>query len=207
MIENGPTNMQPTTPATTTSVQTASNELKGYFLIVELWGTSFFYIYLFFIIIFTVSCSLWQHNVCQKFDLSVVDISSSIIRKVETVEHSNEYIYLGILFSLTVSLIPSIYRLQYSTKDGPSIAQILNSSSLAAAVTQPVVAAASMMPADVLHLSDLYGLWNFFLDEAFYFNRNTRVRFVIITALIERFVLSLIFFFLLCVTERTFKQV
>ncbi|XP_046914500.2 putative homeodomain transcription factor [Dermatophagoides farinae] len=181
MIENGPTNMQSTTPATTTSVQTASNELK-------------------------VSCSLWQHNVCQKFDLSVVDISSSIIRKVETVEHSNEYIYLGILFSLTVSLIPSIYRLQYSTKDGPSIAQILNSSSLAAAVTQPVAAAASMMPADVLHLSDLYGLWNFFLDEAFYFNRNTRVRFVIITALIERFVLSLIFFFLLCVTERTFKQ-
>mgnify|MGYP006970968867 CR=1 FL=1 len=47
MIENGPTNMQPTTPATTTSVQTASNELKGYFLIVKLWWTSFFYIYLF----------------------------------------------------------------------------------------------------------------------------------------------------------------
>ncbi|OTF77309.1 hypothetical protein BLA29_002505 [Euroglyphus maynei] len=155
------------------SAQTVSNELK-------------------------VSCSLWQHNVCQKYDLSVVDISSSIIRKVETVEHSNEYIYLGILFSITVSLIPSFYRLQYSTKEGPSIAQILNSS-----VAQPVASAAAT---DILHLSDLYGLWNFFLDEAFYFNRNTRVRFVIITSMIERFVLSLLFFFLLCVTERTFKQ-
>ncbi|XP_027194175.2 putative homeodomain transcription factor [Dermatophagoides pteronyssinus] len=177
IAENGPTNTQPPSSTTATSVQTVSNELK-------------------------VSCSLWQHNVCQKFDLSVVDISSSIIRKVETVEHSNEYIYLGILFSLTVSLIPSFYRLQYSTKDGPSIAQILNSSSLAVSIAQPVVAAA----ADVSHLSDLYGLLNFFLDEAFYFNRSARVRFVILTAMIERFVLSLIFFFLLCVTERTFKQ-
>ena len=81
--------------------------------------------------------------------------------------------------------------------------QILNSSSLAVSIAQPVAAAA----ADVSHLSDLYGLLNFFLDEAFYFNRSARVRFVILTAMIERFVLSLIFFFLLCVTERTFKQV
>lgn len=59
-----------------------------------------------------MSCNVWQQNECQKVDLSVVDISSIIIRKVDHIKHSSEYLYLGIIFSVILALLPGLFRIQ-----------------------------------------------------------------------------------------------
>jgi hypothetical protein len=46
-----------------------------------------------------------------------------------------------------------------------------------------------------------------FLDMNNIFSYYFRVRFVVIIAIVERATLSLLYFFLLCVAERTFKEV
>jgi len=45
-------------------------------------------------------------------DLSVVDISSAIIRKVDSVKHSSEYVYLGFVFSIILAALPGLFRIQ-----------------------------------------------------------------------------------------------
>lgn len=60
----------------------------------------------------SVSCAIWQQNECQKVDLSVVDISSSIIRKVDSIKHSSEYICLGFVFSIILAILPGLFRIQ-----------------------------------------------------------------------------------------------
>ncbi|KAI7684958.1 Putative homeodomain transcription factor, partial [Sarcoptes scabiei] len=154
-----------------------------------------------------VSCSVWHNNVCQKVDLSVAEISSAIIRKVETIEHSAEYIFLGLMFSVSIALIPSIFRLQFSTKEGLSIVSILNHHNISSTLSfSSSVVSSSNQSTDFTYSGDLFELFNFFAEEAFYINKNSKTRFLIFVAMIERFVLSLLYFFLLCVTERTFKQ-
>ncbi|CAG2102703.1 unnamed protein product [Medioppia subpectinata] len=59
-----------------------------------------------------VSCAVWQQHECQKVDLSVADISSSIIRKVDSIKHSSEYIYLGFVFSIILAILPGLFRVQ-----------------------------------------------------------------------------------------------
>ena len=60
----------------------------------------------------SVSCAIWQQNECQKVDLSVVDISSAIIRKVDSVKHSSEYVILGFIFSFFLAILPGLFRVQ-----------------------------------------------------------------------------------------------
>lgn len=151
-----------------------------------------------------MSCSIWQHNVCQKEDLSVMDISSAIIRKVETIEHSAEYIILGVIFSITIGILPAIYRMQYLlTTNSSSTNTGTNSLSSSNNSFSPNILTST---ADLIQL-DLIGLFNLFLDDSLFFNKSFRVRFVVCVAMFERFILSLLYFFLLCVAERTFKQV
>ncbi len=59
-----------------------------------------------------MSCAIWQQHECQKVDLSVVDISSAIIRKVDSVKHSSEYVYLGFVFSIILAVLPGLFRIQ-----------------------------------------------------------------------------------------------
>lgn len=47
-------------------------------------------------------------------DLSVVDISSAIIRKVKSIKHSTEYLYLGVVFSFLLALLPALFRAQFN---------------------------------------------------------------------------------------------
>jgi hypothetical protein len=46
-----------------------------------------------------------------KADLTVLDISSTIIAKVERAKENSDYIYLGIFFSVLLALLPSLWRL------------------------------------------------------------------------------------------------
>lgn len=161
-----------------------------------------------------VSCSIWQQpNGWQKVDLSVMDLSSAIIRKVEGIEHSSEYVYLGIIFSLAIAILPTIFRMQYllsASGNSP------NNQASGAILSSPTVgpnnsaASSTSLPVDYQDYFiqiDLFGLLNLFLDASLFFGKSFRLRFVICIAMFERFVLSLFYFFLLCVAERTFKQV
>ncbi|XP_015783754.1 putative homeodomain transcription factor 2 [Tetranychus urticae] len=147
-----------------------------------------------------VSCAIWQMRECQKVDLSVLDISSSIIRKVESVKHSNEYFYLGFLLSLVLAFIPVIFRIrQYATsarftetrrKVVPTPFSGPNTSKEISDIIQEIPTLATDLLAESMVLSF----------------SSLGVQFVVIVAIIERFFLSLCFFFLLCVAERTFRE-
>lgn len=43
--------------------------------------------------------------------MSVIDISSAIAKKVETMTSSSDYIYLGLLLSVVLALVPVLCRI------------------------------------------------------------------------------------------------
>lgn len=47
----------------------------------------------------------------KKADLSVLDISSAIIGRVESMPDTLDYFYFGIIFSLFISIFPCVIRL------------------------------------------------------------------------------------------------
>ncbi|KAI2801742.1 Male germ-cell putative homeodomain transcription factor, partial [Blomia tropicalis] len=164
-----------------------------------------------------VSCSIWQQNMWQKVDLSVMDLSSAIIRKVENIEHSSEYIYLGIIFSLIFAFLPTLFRMQYllsnSSSNGSNNSPSSSSSSngiLSTTTSGNITSNVSPLPIvdypEYLIQVDPLFLMNLFLEASLCFAKNCRLRVVICIAIFERFVLSILYFFLLCVAERTFKQ-
>ncbi|RWS17689.1 putative homeodomain transcription factor-like protein [Dinothrombium tinctorium] len=143
--------------------------------------------------ILQVSCTIWQQNECQKVDLSVLDISSAVIRKVESVKHSNEYFYLGFLLSLILIFIPTVFRLQ----------RIGETSNLAAAKNGVSVS----LNTTSLEINRIINLdTRLILESIISFPSSLAYFYVIISASLVRFFLSLIFFFLLCVAERTFRE-
>jgi hypothetical protein len=162
---------------------------------------TFFLFNLIFFFAFTVSCAIWQQGECQKVDLSVLDISSAVIRKVESVKHSNEYFFLGFVFSLVLAFIPVVFRISqfpisfsfdhkgnrrtyipsFGTNNSKEFSHIINEI--------PAIATELIVDKIVYPLSS----WN--------------VQFVVLVAIVERFCLSFFFFFTLCVAERTFREV
>lgn len=59
----------------------------------------------------TVSCTLWHDNEATKVEMSVLDISSVITNKVETMSCSSDYIYIGVLLSVLLAWVPVVCRL------------------------------------------------------------------------------------------------
>lgn len=159
------------------------------------------YYYFILFLFFTVSCAIWQQCEYQKVDLSVLDISSAVIRKVESVKHSNEYFFLGLLFSIVLAFIPVIFRVsQYRLSSSLGLrgnyrSQLnsfgINNSKEFSHIINEIPAMATEIIVDKI----VYPLsaWN--------------VKFVVLIAIIERFFLSFLFFFTLCVAERTFREV
>ncbi|CAH1737665.1 unnamed protein product [Aphis gossypii] len=67
-----------------------------------------------------VSCTMWEKKEVKKADLSVLDISSAIIARVEEIPEQMDYFYLGVFLSVIIALMPSAYRLLNSlTEDKP----------------------------------------------------------------------------------------
>lgn len=64
----------------------------------------------------TVSCTIWESNDYKKVDLTVLDISSSIIRKIDMTPESTDYFKAGLAFCVILCLIPSVHRLNDTTK-------------------------------------------------------------------------------------------
>ncbi|XP_075215906.1 putative homeodomain transcription factor isoform X2 [Lycorma delicatula] len=140
-----------------------------------------------------VSCTMWEKRDVKKADLSVLDISSAIIARVEAMPEQMEFFYAGMVASVLLAAIPSIHRL---VTDSSNMTTLTQSDSL-------VPAALNVNSFDFIRsiLSTSLGT---VIDSAF--GSTLWERCVILIALLERCVLAGLFFFLLAVAERTFKQ-
>lgn len=60
---------------------------------------------------FLVSCTIWRKRETKKAEMSVLDISSAIIDNVEAMPDTCDYVYIGLSFSILLSLVPAFCRL------------------------------------------------------------------------------------------------
>ncbi|KAK6629715.1 hypothetical protein RUM43_003533 [Polyplax serrata] len=143
-----------------------------------------------------VSCTIWENNDVKRADLSVLDISSAIIARVETMRESMDYFYVGIAVSSMIALLPSFRRLIEVTQD--------NSTSREATFQLDPILSLTTIDLTDDFFTKLNRSLLILLDTSF--GSTFLERFVILSAVFERFVLSALFFFLVAVAERTFKQ-
>lgn len=136
-----------------------------------------------------VSCTIWTRRDIKKAELSVLDISSAIIARVESMPESMSYFYGGLMLSVVLSLIPSIKRL--SDHIGMD-----NSSNVTS----------SLIPNDLIYVNlETYSdILSKIIDLAF--GTTLWERMIVLISAFERLVLSSLLFFLLAVAERTYKQ-
>ncbi|KAK3865717.1 hypothetical protein Pcinc_028703 [Petrolisthes cinctipes] len=67
-----------------------------------------------------VSCKIWEGVEVKKVDLSVLDISSAVFSKVDSLQHTTHYLQFGLTMATVIALVPSIYRVDY-----PSLGTLL----------------------------------------------------------------------------------
>uniref|UniRef100_T1HJG4 Phtf-FEM1B_bdg domain-containing protein n=4 Tax=Rhodnius TaxID=13248 RepID=T1HJG4_RHOPR len=128
-----------------------------------------------------VSCTMWEKREVKKAELSVLDISSAIIARVEAMPEHMNYFYAGMFVSVLLGLVPSICRLAESHYV-PSLPDIICYGDFS-----------KLIP----YITDITGC-------AFGINKwETTIASV---ALLQRIALASLFFFLVAVAERTFKQ-
>lgn len=60
---------------------------------------------------FLVNCTIWDGRDVKKAEMSVLDISSTIIKRVEAIPETCDYVYIGLVFSFILSLVPAFCRL------------------------------------------------------------------------------------------------
>lgn len=58
-----------------------------------------------------VNCTIWDGRETKKAEMSVLDISSAIIEKVEAMHETCDYIYIGVILSVLLSFVTIIGRL------------------------------------------------------------------------------------------------
>ncbi|PNF34131.1 hypothetical protein B7P43_G01152 [Cryptotermes secundus] len=137
---------------------------------------------------------MWESSDVKKADLSVLDISSAIIGRVESMPENMDYFYVGVLMAIILALLPSLCRLSDVAHEVPSSTD----SAPPAAVSVTVVEMTGSL------LSSLSGSLMVLMNAAL--GDTLWARTLILIALFERCMLSTLFFFLLAVAERTFKQ-
>lgn len=124
-----------------------------------------------------VSCTIWERSEVHKVDLSVLDISALIIQRVDNTSVGTDYLMAGLGFAIIVSLLPGLIRLYFT---------------LSAHLEEGIYA---------ISLSDILDI-----SISAVLRTTMTTQFVLIAAMFNSFCLSMLFFFLLAVAERTFKQ-
>lgn len=135
-----------------------------------------------------VSCTLWTKHEAKKAEMSVLDISVAIIQRVESIPETCDYVYIGLVLSLILSLTPTYCRLC-------DVAVESNSTGLPHIIFD--------LPQIMIGNSSTIS-FNKLGDLAFGQTSWEKTLFIIATG--QRLVLAFLFFFLLAVAERTFKQ-
>uniref|UniRef100_A0A182PB82 PHTF1/2 N-terminal domain-containing protein n=1 Tax=Anopheles epiroticus TaxID=199890 RepID=A0A182PB82_9DIPT len=133
-----------------------------------------------------VSCTIWEMREAKKAEMSVLDISSAIIERVEAMPESCDYVYIGVVLSVFLSLVPAFCRLCEATVDSTNSTEVNF-------LDMPVI---------------LFEKASFSLLAIlrFAFGETSWERFVLVLGFLLRLVLTFLVFFLLAVAERTFKQ-
>lgn len=138
--------------------------------------------------------------------MSVLDISSTIIKRVEAIPDTCDYVYIGLVFSLVLSLVPAFCRLcevsAIKIKNG-------NMKSLNPECFQAVINSSESNEINFLDMPALLlEKTSFSYEQAFRlaFGETTWQKIVLFIDFMLRFSLTFLFFFLLAVAERTFKQ-
>lgn len=132
-----------------------------------------------------VSCTIWENGECKKVDLSVMDIASAIVHKVDCMIHSREYVLLGLVLTGVTATLPLLFRLQ--------------SSSALENVQLDADGLVLGLPLEVRKIPEV-------IQDVLNQSRWSVSTTLLTISLIERFFLGAVFFFLLSVAERTFKQ-
>ncbi|XP_022229009.2 protein phtf [Drosophila obscura] len=135
-----------------------------------------------------ISCTIWDHRDAKKAQLSVLEIASCIIERVDSMGETNDYIYIGVVFSFLLTMIPTFCRLCVITlgSDAEKASEI-----------------------SYIYIPQL--LWeksssSFFTLLGFAFGEAKWERTVLALGFIQRLSLTLILFIIFAVAERTFKQ-
>ncbi|KAL7648822.1 UNVERIFIED_CONTAM: hypothetical protein RMT77_000729 [Armadillidium vulgare] len=128
-----------------------------------------------------IGCKIWEDSEMKKVDLSVLDISSAIISRVDSLHQSSNYLRFGIVMSVFLSFVPTLFRVvmveggNLNDTQSPSPDQSNPMSNQLDFLSQI--------------LGDNYWCWLLITLNG-----------------VNRLVLGSCFFFLLSVAERTFKQ-
>ncbi|XP_020815366.1 putative homeodomain transcription factor isoform X1 [Drosophila serrata] len=135
-----------------------------------------------------ISCTIWDQRDAKKAQLSVLEIASCIIERVDSMGETNDYIYIGVVFSFLLTLIPTFCRLCEITlgSDAEKASEI----------------SYLYMPQLLWEKSSasLFNLLGFAFGEAQW------ERTVLALGFVQRLCLTLILFTIFAVAERTFKQ-
>lgn len=135
-----------------------------------------------------VSCTLWTKHDAKKAEMSVLDISSAIIQRVDSIPETCDYVYIGLVLSLILSLTPTYCRLCDVVLDANSTGIPHIIFDLPRVMMEE---SSSMSFTSFMHLA---------------FGESSWEKTLLIIATMQRLILAFLFFFLLAVAERTFKQ-
>ncbi|XP_037043211.1 putative homeodomain transcription factor [Bradysia coprophila] len=133
-----------------------------------------------------ISCTIWHRKETKKAEMSVLDISSAIIDNVEAMPETCDYVYIGLTFSILLSLVPAFCRLCEAalTSTNSSEINILD-------IPVIVFEKASFSCITIMKFAFGDQIWE---------------KLILIIGFVLRFCLTFLYFFLLAVAERTFKQ-
>lgn len=136
-----------------------------------------------------VSCTLWSKHEAKKAEMSVLEISTTIIQRVESIPETCDYVYIGLVLSLILSLTPTYCRLC-------DVAMDSNSTGIPHIIFD--------LPRVMMESESNSFSFTSFMHLAF--GQTSWEKTLLIIATLQRLVLAFLFFFLLAVAERTFKQ-
>lgn len=71
-------------------------------------------------VIFLVTCIIWERNECKKVELTALDIGWAIIETVDKIPDSSDYIFIGLTFSLLMAATPLLFE-AFHSKDLPAL--------------------------------------------------------------------------------------
>lgn len=144
------------------------------------------------------SCTIYKRDEIKKADLSMLDISSIIISKVEATPSTPDYFYAGIVLSTLLTFLPLICRLTDGSTDVKNLWEACKNGSHRFVVSGSPIDAIYVVTDELpdrfvefIHIALGTSLWE---------------RYIVAMAMLQRFIFACMVFFLLAVAERTFKQ-
>uniref|UniRef100_T1ITP0 PHTF1/2 N-terminal domain-containing protein n=1 Tax=Strigamia maritima TaxID=126957 RepID=T1ITP0_STRMM len=125
-----------------------------------------------------VSCTIWEGKQVHKVDFSVLDICSVIIQRVDNTTIGTDYLVAGLGFATMVAFLPAALRIHDTLTTQSEELHTNGNSTTDFVVTLMFLGIGTTL----------------------------KTRAVVLAAKLNNFCLSMLFFFLLSVAERTFKQ-